>query len=253
MVPFLWVIASAFKNNDEIFGSPFLLPQTWHWDNFATVWTTGHFWVYFRNSLFVAVMSTIIGVAVACPAGYAFSKLRLRQHPALFYIYLFGLTLPIQTTMIPLFYQLKSYGLVDNLWGLIVVLVGTGTPFGVYLMRNFFRDLADSLIDAARIDGAGEWDVFWRIALPLSRPAILALAVFSFLTAWNEFLLALLLLVSDENRTIPLGLLVFQEANTSDYGALFAAIVLAMIPSMLVYMLLQRSFTHGLTAGASKE
>lgn len=252
LVPFLWVMSSAFKNNTEIFGSGALLPEVWRWSNFPSAWTSGNFWIYFRNNVIVAVTVTVLAIAVAAPAGYAFAKLALRRVPALFYLYLFGITLPLESIVAPLFYQVKTYGLVDNLLGLILALVGTGVPFGVYLMRNFFRDLPDSLAEAARIDGAGDWEIFWRIMLPLAKPGLLALGVFSFLAAWNEFLLSILILISDHNRTIPLGLVQFQQENTSDFGALFAAITLAIIPSILIYVFLQRSFITGLAAGASK-
>lgn len=252
LLPFLWAIANAFKTDVEIFGSSLLLPESFSFDNFVEAWTSGRFGVYFRNSLFVAVATMAITVAVACPAGYAFAKLAVRRHSWLFYVYLFALTLPAQTIIVPLFYQMRGYGLIDSLWGLSFVLVGIGTPFGVYLMRSFFLDLPDSLAEAARIDGAGEWAVFRRVMLPLSLPGILALAVFSFLSAWNEYLLALLLLVSDTKGTIPVGLVRFTNIHSSNYGALFAGIVLSMIPSILIYVALQRSFIRGLTAGADK-
>lgn len=143
-------------------------------------------------------------------------------------------------------------GLVNSLWGLILALVGTGVPFGVYLMRSFFRDLPDALAEAARIDGASEWGIFFRIMMPLAKPGLLALGVFSFLSAWNEFFLSILLLLNDDTRTIPIGLVQFREQNMSDYGALFAAITLAIIPSILIYIVLQRQFISGLAAGATK-
>lgn len=252
LLPFLWIVTGAFKTNTEFFGSMAILPETWNFANFATVWVEGNFWVYFRNNILAASGVTVIGVAVAAPAGYAFAKLPIKRFSALFYLYLFGITLPLEAIIVPLFYQVKAYGLVDNLWGLILALVGTGVPFGVYLMRSFFRDLPDSLAEAARIDGAGEWEIFRRIMLPLSAPGLLALGVFSFLSAWNEFLLSILLLIRPENRTIPIGLIQFQEQNLSNYGALFAAITIAIIPSILIYVALQRSFISGLAAGASK-
>lgn len=252
LLPFLWIFTGAFKTNTEFFGSTAILPQNWNFENFVTVWVEGNFWVYFRNNVLAAAGVTLIGVAVAAPAGYAFAKLPIKRFPALFYLYLFGITLPIESIVVPLFYQVKSYGLVDNLWGLILAMVGTGVPFGVYLMRSFFRDLPDALAEAARIDGASEWEIFRRIMLPLSAPGLLALGVFSFLSAWNEFLLSILLLIRPENRTIPIGLIQFQEQNMSDYGALFAAITIAIIPSILIYIVLQRSFISGLSAGATK-
>lgn len=253
LIPFVWVIASALKTDQEIFGSPFLLPKEWHWENFVIAWTEGKFTVYFWNSIVTAVAVTVITVAVACPAGYAFAKLSLRKYPSLFYVFLFGMTIPAQSVIIPLFYQLKSYGLVDTLLGFIIALVGLAIPFSIYLMRNFFRDLPDALMEAAIIDGASTWGVFWRIMLPLSKPGLLALSVFSFLSAWNEFLLSLLLLISNEKRTIPLGLVRFQDLHTSDYGVLFAGVTLAFIPSILIFALLQKSFIQGIASGSSKQ
>lgn len=252
LYPFAWVVFGAFKSQQEIFGSPLLLPQEWRWDNFTTAWTTGNFGHYFANSMMIALAVTVLEVAVACPAGYAFAKTRLRNHAWVFYVYLFGLTLPVQAIIIPLFYQLQSYGLVNSRTGLSLVIVATAVPFAVFLMRSFFRDLPDAMVEAARIDGANEWKIFWRVMLPMATPGLLALAVFSFLGAWNEFLLALLLLTDDASRTLPLGLVRFQSEMTANYGALFAGIVLAMIPSVLVYVALQRSFIRGLSAGSVK-
>lgn len=251
-IPFLWVITSAFKDNQEIFGSMALLPERWRVDNFREAWLGGQFGTYFLNTLIVAVATTLISVAVAAPAGYAFAKTPLRNASALFFLYLFGITLPIESIIVPLFYQIKDVGLVNSLWGLILALVGTGVPFGVYLMRSFFRDLPDALAEAARIDGASEWEIFFRIMLPLAKPGLLALGVFSFLGAWNEYFFSILLLISEDTRTIPIGLVRFQQDNMSEYGPLFAAITLAILPSMLIYVVLQRQFISGLAAGATK-
>jgi ABC-type glycerol-3-phosphate transport system permease component len=252
MVPFLWVVLSAFKDESEIFGAPLGFPEEWTWDNFVTVWTRGGFDVYFANSAVVAVAATALIVAVTCPAGYVFGKLATRLTDRVFYVLLFAITLPVEAIVVPVFYQLRSMGLVDTRLGLVLVLVATGSPLGVFIARNFFRDLPDSLVEAAEVDGASPWRTFVSVMLPLAKPAMLAVAVFSFLGAWNEYLLALLLLFDDAARTIPVGLTQFQGQNSSDYGALFAGIVLAMVPSILVYVFLQRSFTHGLLAGSVK-
>lgn len=252
LIPFMWVVTSAFKDNTEIFGSMALLPESWQWNNFEEAWTRGHFSVYILNNVLVAVGTTLLTLVTAAPAGYAFGKTQLRNFPVLFYLYLFGITLPIESIIVPLFYQIKSLGLVNNLWGLIFALVGTGIPFGVYLMRSFFRDLPDALAEAARIDGASDWEIFFRIMLPLAKPGLLALGVFSFLSAWNEYFLSILLLISENKRTIPIGLVRFTQENMSDYGALFAAITISVIPSILIYIALQRSFISGLSAGAMK-
>jgi ABC-type glycerol-3-phosphate transport system permease component len=252
LIPFLWVIVNAFKSNTDIFGNASFLPQKWYWENFRTAWTEGKFGIYFWNSLVIAVMVMLLVGLIACTAGYAFAKMRLRKHPFVFYLMLFGMTMPAQSVIIPLFYELKSYGLIDTLTGLIIAEVGLEVPFAVYLMRNFFRDLPDELMEAALIDGAGTWGVFWRVMLPLSKPGVMALSVFTFLASWNEFLLSLLLLVSNDKRTIPLGLLRFRDINTSDYGVVFAGVVLAFIPTILIYVLLQKSFVRGISSGSLK-
>ncbi|MGI8949540.1 MAG: carbohydrate ABC transporter permease, partial [Ornithinimicrobium sp.] len=252
LVPFLWVISSAFKDNTEIFGSMALLPESWKWDNFKEAWVGGQFGRYFINTIIVAVGTTAIRVAVAAPAGYEFAKTQLKYASWLFYLYLFGITLPIESIIVPLFFQVKDLGLVNSHLGLILALVGTGVPFGVYLMRSFFRDLPDALGEAARLDGASEWEIFFRIMMPLAKPGLLALGVFSFLGAWNEYFLSILLLITEDTRTIPLGLVRFQQTNMTDYGAMFAAITLAIIPSLLIYVVLQRQFISGLAAGATK-
>lgn len=252
MVPFVWVILSAFKNDTEIFGTPLGLPETWSLENFTTVWTAGGFGVYFLNSLIVAIGATILTVVVACPAGYVFGKLAGKVTNRLFYVLLISIALPIEAIIVPIFYQFKVMGLLDTRLGLVLIIVATAIPLGVFITRNFFRDLPDSLAEAARLDGASDWRLFLNIMLPLARPAVLAVAVFTFLAAWNEYLLALLLLLSEDTRTIPVGLTQFQGQYSSDYGALFAGIVLAMVPSILVYLLLQRSFTQGLLAGSVK-
>lgn len=252
LVPFLWVFFSAFKSENEIFGSPFLFPKEWKLDNFVIAWTKGNFSAFFWNSAVTSISVMVITAVVACPAGYAFAKLKLRNYPVVFYIFLFGMTIPAQSVIIPLFYQLKSYGLLDTLLAFVITIVGLGIPFSIYLMRNFFRDIPDTLMEAGKIDGAGTWGVFWWIMLPLSKPGILAISVFSFLGAWNEFLIALLLLISGDKSTIPLGLMQFQQQHYSDYGAVFAGVVLAFIPSILIYAVLQKSFIRGIASGSMK-
>lgn len=248
MVPVIWAILSAFKNDTEIFGDPLGLPSTWRWENFRTVWTSGNFSIYFLNSALIAVAVTALTVAVACPAGYVFGKLNVGSRT--FYLYLLVMTLPGEAIMVPTFYQLREMSLVDSRAGLALILIAGGVPLAVFITRNFFRDLPDELVESARVDGAGDWRIFRSVMLPLAKPAVLAVGVFSFLGAWNEYQLALLLLFSEDNRTIPLGLVQFQGQHSADSGALFAGIVLAMIPSILVYVVLQRSFTRGLVAGA---
>jgi ABC-type glycerol-3-phosphate transport system permease component len=199
MVPVLWAAFSAFKNDTEIFGEPLGLPGQWRWENFRTVWTSGDFSTYFVNSAVIAVAVTALTVAVTCPAGYAFGKLTKGRSNGIFYAYLLVMTLPGEAIMVPTFYQLREMSLVDSRVGLGLILVAGGVPLGVFIARNFFRDLPNELIESARVDGAGDWRIFRSVMLPLAKPAVLAVGVFSFLGAWNEYQLALLLLFSQES------------------------------------------------------
>lgn len=252
IVPFIWVFLSSVRSDLEIFGSPIGLPTDWRWENYATAWTEGNFQRYFINSLVIALGTTVLIGATAGTAGHHFARSRGRWTRVAFYVFLFGMTLPVQAIIIPMFYQLRDYRLLDTRIGLVLVLVAVGLPFACFLMRNHFRDLPQELYDAAEVDGAGPWTIFLRIALPLSWPALGAVAVFVFLVAWNEYLLALLVLQTEHTRTIPVGIVRFQLEQTANYGALFAGIVMAMVPSILIYVALNRSFVRGLTAGATK-
>jgi ABC-type glycerol-3-phosphate transport system permease component len=252
MMPFGWVVLNSFKSNSEIFGQGIGLPDRWIPGNFVTAWTTGGFGQYSANSVIVAVSATLLTLIAALPAGYVFGKLAGRVVNLLFYVLLLAITLPIEAIVIPIFYHLRSMGLVDSRLGLVLVIVAVGLPLGVFIMRNFFRDLPDNLREAAELDGAPTWRIFTLIMVPLATPAILAVTVFAFLGAWNEYLLALLLLYDNSTMTIPLGLTQFQGQYNSDYGALFAGITMAMIPSIVVYLVLQRSFTEGLLTGSMK-
>lgn len=252
LVPLLWIALNAFKTDTEIFGQPLGLPESWSLDNFVKAWTVGGLARYAANSLIVAIAATVITVVVATPAGYVFGRLAGPASRWLFGVLLLSITLPVESIAVPIFYQLRTLGLIDSLLGLTLVVVAIGLPLAVFIMRNFFRDIPSSLAEAAEIDGASPFQTFLSVMVPLAKPAILAVAVFAFLASWNEYLLALLVVFSNDTMTIPLGLTQFQSEYNSDYGALFAGITLAMIPSIAVYLILQRSFTAGLLAGSTK-
>lgn len=251
-LPFTWAVLNSFKTPIEIFSGQFL-PTTWSFDNYIAAWTTGGFGQNFLNSVIVAGCSVVLELVIAVPAGYAFAKLWLKRFPALFYVFIVGMAIPIEAFVITLFFQLKEMGLVDDLWGVIWPTVATNLPFAVFLMRNAFRDLPDSFLESAQLDGAGTVRAFWSVMVPLARPAVLVIAVLGFLEAWNEFFVSILVLISPESRTIPMGIFTFVDENGSNYGAIFAATVLSLIPSAIVYVIFQRSFISGLATGGIKE
>lgn len=250
--PILFAILASFKTNLEIFASPFSLPASWSFDNIVNAWNLGNFKTYFLNSAFVTIIGMIIVVLVACPAGYAFAQLTFRGNNILFYLILLGMALPVQAIIIPIFYQLRSMGLVDSLSGVTLVSAGLALPFSIFLMRNTFRDVPKELRESSTIDGASEWRTFVSVMLPLAKPGVVALLIFTFMNIWNDFLLPLVLLTSQENFTISLGLYSFQGEQATNYALIFGGTVISMIPSIIVFLIFQRSFVEGMSEGANK-
>ncbi len=252
VVPFLWVIVGSFKSNAEIFQSPFALPRTWRYENFARAWVEGQFGTYFFNSLGIAIPTTLLILACGSLAGFAFARLKFWGSTVLFYVFLSSLAISTNSIMIPLFHMIYNVGLVDSYWGVVFPTVASHMPMAAFLMRSFFRSLPNELEDAARIDGCNNFGVYWHIMLPLSRGALLGLAIFSFMDSWNAFLVPLLVLRDQAMRTIPLGLIVFQGQYLSEYSILFAGVVISFIPTLVVYFALQRHFEKGIMIGSVK-
>lgn len=251
--PLIIIWLTAFKDNPEVFRNPLALPETWLWRNLVTAWTQGRIGRYFINSLLTAVPVVFIVLICSSLAGYGFTFLRLPGTRPLLFGILIGMVIPIQALIVPLFFTLADYGLIDSIPGLILVQASLGLPFGIFFMRAFFRDLPGALIDAARIDGAGEPRILMRIVLPNARPALLTLAALQFMWAWNEFLLALVILHSPDLRTVTLGLFYLRGGQyTLNYSLISAGVLLVSLPIIIVFFALQRRFIEGLTAGAVK-
>jgi raffinose/stachyose/melibiose transport system permease protein len=223
-----------------------------HFGNFKDAWDEGNFGGYLKSSAIVAVVVVSVSSVLSIMSGYAFGMMRFRGSQVLFYVFLLGLMVPMEAIIVPLYYDFRDRGLTDTYWGLILPQIGTSVAFGTFWMRAFFRGVPRSLVEAARIDGAGTWFTLWRVLLPLARPAVLTMTVLLFMWTWNEFLLALVM-VSDEGlRTAPLGLSFFQGRNTSDLTLLSAGSVIVALPVVILYVFLQRHFIRGMLAGAVK-
>lgn len=251
LFPFAWTLLDSLNTTDGILNGQ-IVPGALHWENYPRAWAQGTLQAYVGNSVVVALACVALTLIVCCPAGYVFGRMRFPGVSALFYVYLFGLTVPFQAVLIPIFYTMKDLGLIDNLAGIVLVQVGTGVPFGAFLMRNFFRALPGELADAARMDGCDELGVFVRIMLPLVRPAALALLIFSFMGSWNDYLLPLIAIQTDAKRTLPVGLVHFSGQYSTDYSLVFAATVISFVPVVVVYLTFQRQFIEGISVGASK-
>jgi raffinose/stachyose/melibiose transport system permease protein len=223
-----------------------------HFGNFKTAWEEGNFGSYLRSSAIVAVAVVVSAGFLSILSGYAFGLMRFRGSQVLFYVFLFGLTIPTEAVIVPLYYDLRDLGLVDTYWALILPQAASSVAFGTFWMRAFFRGVPRSLVEAARIDGASSWFTLWRVLLPLARPAVLTMTVLLFMWTWNEFLLALVM-VSDEGlRTAPLGLSFFQGRNQSNLTLLAAGAVIVATPVVVLYVFLQRHFIRGMLSGAVK-
>lgn len=252
VIPFIWTFLNSLKTNDEIFTRPFSLPVNPKWGNFLTAWRKGNLGVYFKNSVLVLI-PTVAGIVFSgCLAGYAFARLRSSLIDFLFYVFLFGLTIPIQAIIIPLYYNLQGLGLVDNLWGVILPTIGMSMPLSIFIMRTFFGGTPRDLADAAKIDGCSEVGIFWHVMLPLSKPALSSLVVIFSLSSWNFYFLPLVVLTSDANRTLPLGVVRFQGTFSTLYNLIFATIVISCIPIIIIYIIFQKQFVQGIAGGALK-
>jgi raffinose/stachyose/melibiose transport system permease protein len=250
--PILVMWFTALRPMNESMRDPFGLPSSLYLENLTTAWTRGRFGNYFLNSVIITVPSVIGVVVLSALAGYGIARFRFRGRMLIFYLILLGLTVPFQSVMIPLYYQLLAMGLLSTYLAVILPSIAFGLPFGVFLMQSFFEDLPQELHEAGRADGCGELRIFWSIMLPLAKPALSTLIVFQFMRTWNEFLMPLLYLQREELRPIPLGLMFFQGAYTRDIGLIAAGVTLATIPVIVVYLIFQRQFVRGLTAGAVK-
>jgi ABC-type glycerol-3-phosphate transport system permease component len=251
--PVLWMFMSAFKTTPEILTTPFALPSEWHWENIGRTWTEGGFARYTLNTIIMTVPAVIIGVALSTLGGYAFARFRFPGGNLAFFLLLYGLTVPFQALMIPLFYNFARLGLINQYPGLIAALIAVHLPFGIFLMRSFFVNAQAEIGDAARIDGCSEYGVFWHAMLPLARPGILALTTIVFTDEWKAFLLPLILIQDDDRRVLTLGLLFLRDAQgQQQYELMAAGVIIASLPTILLFLATNRYFQRGLVAGSSK-
>jgi raffinose/stachyose/melibiose transport system permease protein len=259
LVALLWIsplallLITAFRPLSDFVGNgPLAWPKEWTLQNFAEAWGIGNFATTYRNSAFLLILKVPLGVLISAMLAFALAKLRLRFGTVIMFAVFLGLTIPIYITIVPVFVLLRSFGAIDSVPGLVGPYLAFGIPFEVLVLQSFFRQLPDEIIEAAKIDGAGPWRIFFTVVLPLSTPALVTVFILDAVATWNEFLFALILLSSDANKTIPVGLLNFQGQFSSNNTGLAAGILIAVVPILLAYIFLQRWIVGGLTAGATK-
>ncbi len=253
LAPFAWLIMSSLKTEAEIAqAAPFSWPASLMWRNYADAWQIGGFGDLVGNSLLNLAGVVALTLITCVPAGYALAKIRFPGREWLFYAFILGLTIPIQAIVIPLYEVLSGLELVNSLSGIVLAQVSNGIPFGIFLMRSFFISVPDELVEAAKIDGANHFQILTKVFLPISSPAIQALVIISALSTWNDFFLPLIVLISPDVQTLPLGLVRFAGTYSSEYRLVFSGTVISFLPIILLYILTQRRFTEGLTQGAIK-
>jgi len=251
--PIVFIILVSFKNNQEFFSNIWGLPKIWRWSNYPYAWVTGQVGKYAMNSVIVSLSAVIGSLVFSAPAGYALSKMHIPKAKTIISV-LLGLNfIPSVAVFVPLYVQLINMKLSKSLMMLIIPYIVWQIPFSIYIFKNFFDTIPGQLLEAARVDGSKEIMTFFRIVLPISRPAVATVMVFNFINIWGEYIWASVAATSTtEIQTIPVGLLSFRSEYGIQWGPFAAAIVLIIVPLMLIFIYLQRYFIQGLTAGAVK-
>lgn len=251
LAPFVWTLSTSLKNIDEVFVfPPRLLPSTLKFSNYTTLWREFPMARWIFNSAYIVILAVLGKLILTATAAYAFARLRWPGRDYVFYAYLSALMIPWEVTLIPGFVLMRQFGWIDTHLALIVPSIGD--VFGTFLLRQFFLSLPRELEDAARIDGAGYFQVFWRIILPLSKPALAVVAVLGFMGVWNAFLWPLIMINTTNKFTLPVGLQLLNSQHGTDWTVLMAGDVIALIPVLIVYLAAQKHFVQGITMTAIK-
>jgi raffinose/stachyose/melibiose transport system permease protein len=250
--PLVLVALGSFRSNPDILRTPVGLPDSLDPANYLRAWETASISTYFSNSILVTVIAVALCVAVSAMAAYALSRWRFRGRALLAAFFLSGLMIPAKLGLLPVFYMFQSMGLIDTRLGLILLYAASGVPFSIFVIMGFMRGLPAELEEAARLDGAGEGRLFLSVALPLMRPALAVVTVFQFAPTWNDFFYPLVLLRDSGKYTVPVGLTRFFGEFATDRAALFAGLVIALVPLALVFAFATKQIIAGLTAGMSR-
>ncbi len=252
LYPLMLIVFTAFRSVQEIAMAPFSLPSTWAWTNFVEAWHSAHFCTVFANSTLITATTTALLALLAPMAAYPLSRYPTKLNSAVYLLFVSLIMIPFQLAMIPLYRLIKALGLVNHRASIVFVDLALLLPFSIFLITGFIRTVPKEIDESGFMDGAGDFRIFFALVYPLLKPAIATLVVLNALGVWNDFLPSLLFLQSSELRTIPLSLFVFQGQYNVNWGPLFAAVTLAMLPMIFVYLFLQRWIIKGMAAGAVK-
>jgi raffinose/stachyose/melibiose transport system permease protein len=256
LVPIVYAVLGGFKTNGQLAANPVaILPNPWVFTNYTDVIVgenAGAFWQEAANSLIIAAVAVTVTVGLASLAAFVFARIAFRGREALYTLFVFGLLFPSAVAILPLYILIRGLGLSGNLLGVALPQAAFALPLTIIILRPFFRSIPAELEDAARIDGCGSFGFFWRVLLPLARPALATVSVLAIVTTWNAFLLPLILLNGADQWTLPLGVMNFSTQYSSDQARVLAFTVVAIIPAILFYIVAERHIVSGLTGGSVK-
>lgn len=252
VIPFLWMLSASIKSDREVFQmNPFVwIPENPKWSNYHDIWTKIPFARFVGNTVYLTIVVTFLQLLTSSFAAYSFAKLDFRHKNGLFLAYIATIAMPWQVYMVPQFIMMRKMGLNDKL--LAIICLQAFSAFGVFMMKQFYEGIPGDLCEAARIDGMSEYKIYATIMLPLSKPALSTLTIFTFVNTWNDYLGPLIYLKSQEKKTIQLGLKMFISQYSSDYGLIMAGSVLSLIPVLIVFLCLQQYFVEGVASTGLK-
>ena len=252
LVPSLIVVLGSFKTDSEVYNKPLSLPENWNLDNYQRLISESDLEVSFRNSVVVTLLSVIFTLLFASLASFAIARMITVSGKVLATLFALGLAIPAQINLVPIYYIFRDLGLTNSFFGLVIINVTTTLPISIFILTAFFREISRDMYEASEVDGASPLRIYRSIALPLSRPAMGATAIFLFVINWNDLLWPLLLIQDSYKKTLPLAMLAYRGEYFVSFSMLFTAVMVASLPMVIMYLMMQRSFIAGLTAGAVK-
>nr|WP_241825410.1 carbohydrate ABC transporter permease [Micromonospora sp. CB01531] len=255
MLPLLWMFLSSFKSDGEILSDPWGLPGALRLENWARAWTEAHIGRYFLNSAIVVAGSLTLTMLLGATAAYVFARYEFRGRQVVYYLFVGGMMFPVFLALVPLFFVVRNAGLLGTWPGLMLVYAAYSLPFTVFFLTAFFRTLPTAVAEAALIDGCGHFRLFFRVMLPMARPGLISVAIFNFLSHWNQFILPQVLMQGDDSKYVlaqGLTALAVSQGYQGDFSGLFAGLTIATLPVLVVYAAFQRQIQAGLTAGQLK-
>ena len=250
IAPLLWVFMVSFKTNAEIFSDPFALPESLYLDNYTFAWTAGKLGIATLNSFIVCGVTLILSMLIGSMAAFAIGRMRFKLAKPCMIFFLIGMMIPVHCVMIPLFTRFARLGLSNSLVGIIIPYLTFSLPTTIFIMTGFFQSMPNELMESACIDGASIFEIFFKIALPLSRTGLFVTGLMTFVANWNELLLAMVFISDDAKKTLPVSLSKFVGPYNTNYSQMFAAIIIAVIPTIIVYCIFSNQIGARLTAGA---